>query len=183
MRKLLFAVACTAVFCGAGIGEAHVYPSRPITIVVPYAAGGGSDTLARIIGERIGTSLGQPIIIENVAGAAGSIGTGRVARATSDGYTLGLGNWSTHVANGAVYALPYSLLGDFEPISLIASSPLLIAAKKSMTADTLKDLIAWLKANPDKATSRARPSNCRRGGRAGALRFSLVRTLGAQTYL
>jgi tripartite-type tricarboxylate transporter receptor subunit TctC len=102
--------------------------------------------------ERMKSSLGQPVIVENVTGANGSIGVGRVARATPDGYTIGIGHWSTHVVNGAIYALQYDVLADFEPISLIASNPQLILAKKAMPADDLKGLIAWLKANPDKAS-------------------------------
>ncbi len=128
------------------------YPSRPLTVVVPYTPGSSSDTLARLIVVRMRAALGQPVIVENASGAAGNIGVGRVARAAPDGYTLVEGNWSTHVANGAIYSLPYDLLADFQPIALIASGPLVIAAKKNMPADTLKELIAWLKANPDKAS-------------------------------
>ena len=131
---------------------AQDYPSRPITVVVPFPAGGPSDTLVRILGEQMRGSLGQPIVIENVAGASGSIAVGRVARAAPDGYTLILGSWVTHVVNGMVYALKYDVVADFEPIGLIATNPLLIVAKKAMPAESLKELIAWLKANPDKAT-------------------------------
>jgi len=112
-----------------------------------------TDLLARIIGERIRATLGIPVIIENVTGAAGSIGVGRVARAPPDGYTLSAGHWGTHVANGAIYALTYDVLNDFEPISLLASVPYLIVARKSLPVDDLKGLIAWLKANADKATA------------------------------
>jgi tripartite-type tricarboxylate transporter receptor subunit TctC len=135
-----------------GEATAQDYPSRPITVVVPFPAGGPSDTLVRILGEQMRGSLGQPIVIENVAGASGSIAVGRVARAAPDGYTLILGSWVTHVVNGVVYALRYDVLNDFEPIGLIATNPLLIVAKKAMPAESLKELIAWLKANPDKAT-------------------------------
>jgi tripartite-type tricarboxylate transporter receptor subunit TctC len=131
---------------------AQVYPSRPITMVVPFPPGGPLDTVARITAEAMRVSLGQPVIIENVAGAAGSLGVGRVARAAGDGYTLSVGFVGTHVINGATYALQYDLLKDFEPISLIASNSWLIVAKKAMPADDLKDFIAWLKANPDKAS-------------------------------
>jgi tripartite-type tricarboxylate transporter receptor subunit TctC len=131
---------------------AEDYPARAITLVVPYAAGGSADTFPRIIAEHMRTTLGRPVIVENVTGAAGSIGTGRVARAAPDGYTFGLGNWSTHVANGAVYALNYDVLNDFEPISLIVFSPLLIATKKALPPSSLKELIAWLRMNPDKAS-------------------------------
>src|SRR5215471_13183104 len=135
------------------IATAQVYPSRPITIVVPFAAGGPSDTIARIMAEHIRVSLGQPIILENVAGAAGSIGAGRVALAAGDGYTLAVGVWGTHVLNGAIYRLSYDLVKDFEPIALVASNPMVIAAKKAMPANDLAELIAWLKANPDKASA------------------------------
>ncbi len=135
-----------------GEATAQDYPSRPITVVVPFPAGGPSDTLVRILGEQMRGSLGQPVVIENVAGASGSIAVGRVARAAPDGYTLILGSWVTHVVNGVVYALKYDVVDDFEPIGLIATNPLLIVAKKAMPAESLKELIAWLKANPDKAT-------------------------------
>jgi tripartite-type tricarboxylate transporter receptor subunit TctC len=131
--------------------SAQGYPSRPITVVVPNPAGGPMDTVARIIAERMRARLGQPIIIENVPGAAGSIGTGRVARAAGDGYTLSFGGWSQYVANGALYTLKYDLVKDFEPVTLVATQPLLLVAKKTVPAGNLKELIAWLKANPDKA--------------------------------
>jgi tripartite-type tricarboxylate transporter receptor subunit TctC len=145
MRTLLpvaFAVALGA--CGAA--GAQVYPSRSITMVVPFAAGGPLDTLARFVAERMRASVGQPIVVENVTGAGGSIGTGRVARAVPDGYTLVIGIWTTHVVNGAIYALQYDVLSDFEPIALLANNPQLIVAKKSMLANDLKGLIARLNA-------------------------------------
>ena len=131
---------------------AQAYPARPITLVVPFAAGGPTDTIARIMGERMRASLGQTIIIENTTGAAGSIGVGRVARAEPDGYTIGIGHWSTHVVNGAIYQLPYDVLNDFEPISLVAANAQLAVVRKSFPANNLKELIDWLKANPDKAS-------------------------------
>jgi tripartite-type tricarboxylate transporter receptor subunit TctC len=134
-----------------GSWAADRYPSRPVTMVVPYPAGGPNDTLARIMAERMRVSLGQPVIIENVAGASGSIGIGRVARAAPDGYTLDMSGWAGHVVNGAVLALQYDVANDFEPIALIASNPLLIVGKKTTPAKDLKELIAWLKANPNKA--------------------------------
>jgi tripartite-type tricarboxylate transporter receptor subunit TctC len=149
---LLAATLIPVVAADLGRAAAQVYPSAPIKIVVPYSAGGISDVLMRVIAERMRQSLAQPIIVENVSGASGSIGVGRVARAAPDGYTLVQGNWSTHVANGAVYSLQYDLLKDFAPVGLIVSNPVLIAAKKGVPADTLKDLIAWLKANPGKAS-------------------------------
>jgi tripartite-type tricarboxylate transporter receptor subunit TctC len=130
---------------------AQTYPSRPITIVVPFAAGGPSDLLGRMVGERLRSSFGQPVLIENVAGANGSLGVGRVARAAPDGYTLVLGLWNTHVANGAVYALPYDVQRDFEPIALLSNIASLVVARKTIPADDLKGLVAWLKANPGKA--------------------------------
>ena len=132
--------------------QAQSYPSRPITIVVPYPAGGPSDTLARVMADGMRTSLGQPVIVENVTGAAGSLGTGKVARAAADGYTLGLGTWPTHVVNGAVYPLTYNLQSDFEPVVLLAHNSQMIVSKNAVPAKDLKELIAWLKANPDKAS-------------------------------
>ena len=122
------------------IAWAQAYPSRPITLVVPFAAGGALDVIARILAPRMRASLGQTIIIENVTGASGSLGVGRAARAASDGYTLVIGAWDTHVANGAVYALKYDVLNDFESVSLVATQPFLIVAKKAMPAETLRDL-------------------------------------------
>jgi tripartite-type tricarboxylate transporter receptor subunit TctC len=152
MRKLLLTIALTTLV-GITSASAQTYPSKPITIIVPFAAGGGSDVIGRIVAERMRVSLGQPVIIENVVGAAGNMGVGRVARAVPDGYTLILGIWNTHVANGALYSLQYDLMKDFEPISLITDTPLLIVAKKAMPANDLKSLIAWLKTNPDKASA------------------------------
>ena len=135
------------------IAWAQAYPSRPITMIVPFAAGGPADVLGRILAERMRASLGQPVIIDNVVGAAGSIGVGRVARAAPDGYTLVVANWSTHVANGALYTLPYDVVKDFEPVALATTNTFVIVATKSMPADDLKGLVAWLKANPDKASA------------------------------
>ena len=122
-------------------------------MIVPFAAGGPNDAIARIVAEAMSVSLGQAINIDNVAGSAGSIGTGRLAAAAGDGYTIGIGYWGTHVANGALYALPYDVVNDFEPISLLVASPLLVVAKKTMPAHDLKELLSWLKANPNKASS------------------------------
>jgi tripartite-type tricarboxylate transporter receptor subunit TctC len=133
--------------------RAQVYPNRPITLIVPFAAGGPTDTIARIVAEGMRTSLGQPIIIENVGGADGSIAVGRAARAAPDGYTISIGNVATHVLNGAAYSLSYDLLNDFEAISLLTGAPAFIDAKKGLPAKDLKELIAWLKANPDKASA------------------------------
>lgn len=122
-------------------------------MVVPFAAGGGTDVMARILGERMRESLGQPIVIENVSGAAGAIGVGRVVRAAADGYTLSIGTLTTHVLIGALYKLPFDLLNDLAPIAELADEPLLIVAKKDLPVTNLKELIAWLKANPDKASA------------------------------
>jgi tripartite-type tricarboxylate transporter receptor subunit TctC len=132
--------------------DAQSYPTRPITVIVGYAAGGPTDTIARIVTERMKSALGQPILVENVTGASGSIGTGRVARAAPDGYTISIGDWSTHVINGAIYPLNYDLLQDFEPVALLPSSPQTFLAKNAVPAKDLKELIAWLKANQDKVS-------------------------------
>jgi tripartite-type tricarboxylate transporter receptor subunit TctC len=121
-------------------------------MVVPFPAGGPTDTVGRIVAERMRVSLGQPIIIENVTGGGGTIGVGRVARAVPDGYTLSVGYLGTHVLNGAIYPLQYDVLNDFEPVALLASNPQLIVAKNATPAKSLNELIAWLKANPGKAS-------------------------------
>jgi tripartite-type tricarboxylate transporter receptor subunit TctC len=136
----------------AGPATAEPYPSRPITIVVPFAPGGATDVLPRMLGERLREALGQSVIIENVSGAGGTIGLGRVARAAPDGYTLVSGNWSTFVSNGAIYTLPYDLVRDFDPVVLLPSNSHLIAARKSLPAGDLSALVAWLKANQDKVS-------------------------------
>jgi tripartite-type tricarboxylate transporter receptor subunit TctC len=145
-------LAFAAALATISPATAQPYPSRPITIVVPFPAGGVFDTVLRIIADRMRASLGQPIIVENVGGAGGSIGLGRVARASPDGYTLGLGYWATHVINPAIYPLPYDPVKDFEPIAPIATNPAVIVSNNALPAENLRELIAWLKANPDKAT-------------------------------
>jgi tripartite-type tricarboxylate transporter receptor subunit TctC len=152
MRKSLITAAFAVGWAGFGIAQAQVYPSRPVTIVVPLPAGGAFDVTTRVLAEHMRVSLGRPVVVENVTGAAGSIGTGQVARAAPDGYTLISGGLNTHVINSAFLALKYNVLNDFEPIALTATVPLLIVAKKTMPANNLKELIAWLKANPDKAS-------------------------------
>ena len=153
-RKFLHSVAGgTALAAVSGIAGAQFYPTRPITMIVPFPAGAGADAIGRILGESMRVSLDQPIVIENITGAGGSVGTGRVARAANDGYTVALGTWGTFVANAVAYTLSYNLLTDFEPIAPLTTQPILIVAKKVMPADDLKGLIAWLKANPDKATA------------------------------
>jgi tripartite-type tricarboxylate transporter receptor subunit TctC len=141
---LLFGVVSSAA--------AQTYPSRPITMVVPFAAGGPVDAVARILSVPMGKALGQAVLVDYTVGAAGTIGVGRVARAAPDGYTLSIGHWATHVINAAIYPLQYDVLRDLEPVGLICANPLLIVAKNSFPAADLTELIAWLKANPDKAS-------------------------------
>jgi tripartite-type tricarboxylate transporter receptor subunit TctC len=150
MRRLVVAIAL-ALFAAA-VWAQQVYPSRPVTLVAPFPPGGSTDVVARIMGERMRSFLGQPVIIENVGGAGGSIGVGRVARAAPDGYTIDIGQWDTHVGNGVVYALSYDVQKDFEPIGLLSINPQLIIGRKGLPADDLKGLVAWMKANPGKAT-------------------------------
>jgi len=145
------AIAAFAMIADARLVHAQTYPTRPITMNVPFAAGGPTDTIARVVAQRMSATLGQSIIIENVTGADGTIGVGRVARATPDGYLLSIGQWSTHVLNGAAYALPYDLLRDFEPVALLSTNPLVIVSYKGLAAANLKELIDWLKANPERA--------------------------------
>jgi tripartite-type tricarboxylate transporter receptor subunit TctC len=140
--------AALAVFAASSASAvAQGYPSHPVNIVVPFAAGGPADAIARIMGARMSVALGQTVVVENVAGASGSVGVGRVVRAPADGYTLSLGHWSTHVVNGAIYDLPYDLLKDLDPIAALPANPQMIVSKKSVPATDLKGLIAWLKAN------------------------------------
>jgi tripartite-type tricarboxylate transporter receptor subunit TctC len=154
MRKLLAAMVATVLGLScAGIAVAQTYPTHPITMIVPFPAGGATDTLARFLAEKMRGVLGQPIIIENVAGAAGSIGVGRAVRSAPDGYTLSIGTSTTHMLTGGLYALPFDLLKDLEPVIQLGSEPLLIVGKRNLPADDLKGLIAWLKANPDKASA------------------------------
>jgi tripartite-type tricarboxylate transporter receptor subunit TctC len=150
MRTLLLAVACAAMAVAPN-AHAQTFPSRSITMVVPFSAGGPNDTVARILVEGMHAALGQPVVIENVTGANGTIGTGRVARAAPDGYTVGVGSFNSHVVNGAVYSLPYDLLRDFEPVAMLSTSTSIVVAKKTLPVNSLKELIAWLKANPDTA--------------------------------
>ena len=151
-RFLRLAAGAAALPAVARIARAQDYPSRPITMIVPFPPGGPNDTLGRIMAERMRASLGQPVIVENVSGANGTIGVGRVARAAADGYTIGVGTWATHVVNGAIYALPYDTVKDFEPLILLATSAPVLVGRVTLPANNLKELIAWLKANPDKAT-------------------------------
>ncbi len=157
MKKLVLAALCAAILPVATAAlsspvAAQVYPNRPITMVVPLGVGGSTDVIARIMAEGMRQVLGQTIVVENTTGAGGTIGVGRVARAAPDGYTLGIGQWGTNVASGAIYPLQFDLEKDFEPIGLIATQPFLIVSKKDVPATNLKELIAWLKANADKTS-------------------------------
>ncbi len=153
MRRLIAiaAVIIGAIGCSAAL--AQTYPTRPITLVVPDPPGGPTDVVARVLAERMRGSLGQPVIVENVAGGSGNIGVAKAARAAADGYTLSLGNSGSHVLNAALYALPYDLFEDFAPVALLTSNPQIIVARKTLPAKDLHELIAWLKANPGKASA------------------------------
>jgi tripartite-type tricarboxylate transporter receptor subunit TctC len=151
MKAILVSAVFAAIFGATSGAAAQSYPSKPITIVVPFSAGGPTDTLARIIGEPIRKTLGQTVLVENVTGAGGSIGTGKVARAPPDGYLVSIGHWGTHVVNGVYYSLPYSVLTDFEPVAMIATNPQVIISKNAVPATNLKELIAWITANQGKA--------------------------------
>ncbi len=151
LLKLAASAAALPVFVHRAAAQA--YPSRPVTMIVPASAGGPTDAIARVLSERMTANLGGTVLVDNVAGAGGSIGVGKVARSTPDGYTLGIGQWSHYVLNGATYALQYDLLADFAPVAMIVTGPLLLVSRKDLPANDLKGLIAWLKANPDKATA------------------------------
>ncbi len=150
MRK---AAAFVSVILATGVvsAGAQAYPARPITMIVPFPAGGPTDTIARLIGDRMRISLGQPVVIENVSGGGGRIGVGRVARSAPDGYTLIIGHWSTHVVSAATASLPYDVVNDFEPVSLISDGPQVLIARKDVAAKDSTELIAWLRANSGKA--------------------------------
>ena len=152
IRLLTFLAALVPALASTGPATAQGYPARPITMIVPFAAGGATDTLARFLAEQMRPILGQPVIIENVAGAAGSLGVTRAVRSAADGYTLSIGTSTTHMLTGGLYSLPFDLLGDLEPVIQIGSEPLLIVGKNGLPADDLKGLITWLKQNPDKAS-------------------------------
>ena len=157
MKSLLAAIAAAVALSAPGGALAQAYPSRPIILVVPFSAGGPTDTLARIMAERMGRAMGREagatMVVENTVGASGSIGVGRVARAQPDGYTVGIGHWSTHVVNGAIYPLQYDLQKDFDPVALIASNPQLVVSRNTVPAKDLRELVTWVKANSDKVTA------------------------------
>ena len=151
-RFLQLAAGVAALPVVARRAAAQTYPSRPITMMVPFPPGGLTDVVGRLVAEGMRQALGQTVVIENVGGATGSIGTGRVARAAPDGYTITVGIWNTHVANGLTYALPYDVVTDFEPIALIADAPLVVVARNDLPASDFQGLVEWLKANPDKGS-------------------------------
>ena len=151
-RFLHLAAAALSILASAAGAQAQSYPAKPITMIVPANAGGPTDTIGRILAAGMQGALGQNVIIENIGGASGTLGTGRLVRAPADGYTIGLGGWNHYVVNGAVYALPYDLLNDFAPVSLIVSGPQLILSRKTVPANDLKEFVAWLKASPNPVT-------------------------------
>jgi tripartite-type tricarboxylate transporter receptor subunit TctC len=151
MRKIVLAALAVLAFGGGALAEN--FPSHPITIVVPFSAGGPSDVMARILAERMKVTLGENLLIENVTGAGGSIGVGRAVRSPPDGYTISFGHLGTHVANGAIYKLGYDLVTDLEPVVLLPSNPMIVVSKNAVPAKSLKELIAWLKARPAPATA------------------------------
>lgn len=152
IKTLLGSLAAIAIAASAPPAFAQNYPSRPISIVVPFSAGGPTDTIARIVAERMSRALGQSVIVENITGAGGSIAVGKVVRAAPDGYTLSIGHIGTHVVNGAIYRLSYDLLKDLEPVALIGSNPQLIVSKNTVPAKDLKELVAWVKANQERVS-------------------------------
>jgi tripartite-type tricarboxylate transporter receptor subunit TctC len=153
LGRITLAVIAGALVQLPEVVLADGFPSRPVTIIVPFSAGGGGDVTARIVAEGMRNALGQSVIVENVTGAGGSIGTGRVARAQPDGYTLIAGQWGTHVANPILYKLDYDVVADFEPIGLLTYAPMLVVGRKDLPANDLKGLVAWLNANPHKASA------------------------------
>ena len=150
--RLTVAVAVAGLITVAP-AHSQSYPSKPITLIVPFPAGGGSDILARIVAERMKASLGQPVVIENIGGAGGTIGTTRVARSAPDGYTIGFGQWSSHVGSGALYNLSFDLLKDLAPVARLTMARLWIIGRSDLPAKDLRELIAWLQQNPNKATA------------------------------
>jgi len=151
MNKLIIAAAAALAIVTSA--DAENFPSRPITIIVPFSAGGPTDALARVLGDRMRQALGQTIVVENVTGAGGTLGVARAVRAAPDGYTLSIGHLGTHVINGAIYPLTFDLVKDLDPVALIASNPMMIVSKNDVPAKNLKELIAWIKANDGKVTA------------------------------
>lgn len=153
MNYVIAAPLLAATLLGTGSATAQGYPTRPIVVVVPFSAGGPTDALMRVLGERMRASLDQPLLVENVTGAAGTIGVAKVAKATPNGYTLSVGHWSTHVINGAIYPLTFDLLKDLEPVSRLTHYPMLLVSKNAIPAKDVKEFIAWVRANQDKASA------------------------------
>ena len=153
MKALVAAAIVATALLGSGNPAAQSYPSRPIVVVVPFTAGGPTDALIRVLGERMRATLGEPLLVENVTGAAGTIGVGRVVRAAPNGYTLSIGHWSTHVVNGAIYPLEFDLLKDLTPVALLTSYPMLLVAKNAVAANDVKEFVAWARANQDKISA------------------------------
>ena len=151
--KRLIAAAIVAALAGSAPASAETFPSRPITIIVPFAAGGPTDALARILGDHMRQTLRQPIVTEDVTGAGGTIGVGRAAHAAPDGYTLSIGHLGTHVVNGAIYPLNFDLVKDLEPVATIASNPMMIVSKNNIPAKNLSELIAWIRAHDGQVTA------------------------------
>jgi tripartite-type tricarboxylate transporter receptor subunit TctC len=151
MRKII--LAAVTLLTISGVARAEDFPSHPITLVVPFSAGGPTDAMARIMADGMKTALGQSLLIENVTGAGGSIGVGRVARAAPDGYTVSIGHLGTHVANGAIYKLGYDLVADFEPVVMLPSNPMIFVSTNAVPAKTLAELLAWMKAQPSPPTA------------------------------
>ena len=151
--RRLFAAALALFAAHIAAAAAQTYPSRPVTMIVPYPAGGPTDTLARILSDHMKSSLGQSVIIENITGAGGSLGVARVARAAPDGYTLSIGHWNTHVVQGATMNLPYDVLNDFAPVALLADTPIWLVARNTLAPKDFKELLAWLKLSPSMATA------------------------------
>src|SRR3989442_9409116 len=168
MKTLLVAVAVLAGSIPVASGQ--TFPSRPVTLIVPFAAGGPVDTIARILSVPMGKTLRQPVLVESVTGAAGTLGVGRVARAAPDGYTLSIGHWSTHVINGAVYPIQYDLLKDLEPLAMIAADPLLIVAGAPVAGGELREVLGRFNSNPGNASAGTAGAGAAR--HAGGLSFS-----------
>lgn len=153
MKRLTVAAIAVAMLAGIVSAGAQNYPSKPVTIIVPFAAGGPTDAIARVLGDRMRQSLGQTILVENVTGAGGTLGVARAVRSAADGYTLSIGHLGTHVVNGAIYPLNFDLVNDLDPVAMVSSNPMMIVSKNDVPAKNLKELIAWIKANDGKVSA------------------------------
>ena len=182
MRRAFFLIVFALLSLGVAAQAADTFPSRPITIIVPFSAGGPSDAMARILAERMRLSLGEAVLIENVTGAGGSIGVGRAVHAAADGYTISFGHLGTHVCNGAIYKLSYDLVDDLEPVALLPSNPMIIVSRNDVPAKSLAELLAWLKSKRDARDRRHRrrrlgQPHCRALFRAGVGRKTAIRAV------